>query len=92
MGTPRSVRIPGSSARFHYLDNRLILADADTAGLGDGHIGEPARGGLFGKCLKHHGDASFCADTREFRAVLEGIPLSTPEVVAYIGARPRTLR
>ena len=27
----------------------------------------------------------FCADTREFRAVLEGIPLSTPEVVAYIG-------
>ena len=32
-----------------------------------------------------HGDASFCADTREFRAVLEGIPLSTPEVVAYIG-------
>lgn len=28
----------------------------------------------------------FSADTREFRAVLEGIPLSSPEVVAFIRA------
>lgn len=27
----------------------------------------------------------FTADTREFREVLEGIPLSSPEVVAFIG-------
>lgn len=29
-----------------------------------------------------HGE--FCADTREFRAVLDGVPLSRPEVVSFI--------
>ena len=32
------------------------------------------------------GGASFTADTREFRAVLGDVPLSNPEVVAFIGS------
>lgn len=31
-----------------------------------------------------HGADSFAADTREFRVVLEGVPLSSPEVVTFI--------
>lgn len=30
--------------------------------------------------------AQFTADTREFRQILEGVPLSNPEVVGFIGA------
>lgn len=30
------------------------------------------------------GEGEMCADTREFRAVLEGVPLSSPEVVSFI--------
>lgn len=29
---------------------------------------------------------SLCADTREFRQILEGVPLNTPEVLSFIGA------
>lgn len=32
----------------------------------------------------HTSSGSFTADTREFRAVLEGIPLSSPEVVSFL--------
>ncbi len=32
-----------------------------------------------------YGEQSFAADTRQFRQVLEGVPLSEPEVLGYIG-------
>lgn len=31
------------------------------------------------------GAAAFTADTREFRNILEGVPLSNPEVISFIG-------
>lgn len=33
-----------------------------------------------------YGGKSFTADTRSFREVLEGVPLSNPEIIAFIGA------
>ena len=32
-----------------------------------------------------HSDKSFSADTRQFRQVLEGVPLKSPEVIRFIG-------
>ena len=33
-----------------------------------------------------HGAGEFTADTREFRQVLDGVPLSEPSVVGFIGS------
>ena len=38
---------------FVDLDDRLVLADADTAGLGDGHVLQVPFGNLFGKGGQH---------------------------------------
>lgn len=32
------------------------------------------------------GDAQFAADTREFRQILDGVPLENPEIISYIAS------